>query len=146
MKATITFTANKQNAFDNRNIEITLKHDTLELCARLLFPHQVRNENRLRNPFIQSLYGECLRRIRRDALSRYLKTNSDYEISAFIRKNDPEVRVHGNYAVLQIGFETFMSPIQDDILELVKAHEVNPDCPTLLGYELEAIGAIRWER
>ena len=55
MKATITFMANSQNVFDNRNVEIQLKHDTLELCARLLFPHQVRNENRLRNPFIQSL-------------------------------------------------------------------------------------------
>lgn len=146
MKAIITFLANTQNVFDHRNVEITLKHDTLELCARLLFPHQVRNENRLRNPFINSLYGECLRRIRRDALSRYLRTDSDYEISAFIRKNDPEIRVHGNHAVLTIGADTFMSPIQADLLELVKAHAVNPDCPTLLGYELEAIGAIRWER
>lgn len=146
MKATITFMANSQNVFDNRNVEIQLKHDTLKLCARLLFPHQVRNENRLRNPFINSLYNECLRRIRRDALSRYLRTNSDCEISAFIRENDPEIRVHGNYAVLTIGVDTFMSPIQADLLELVKAHDVNPDCPTLLGYELEAIGAIRWER
>lgn len=146
MKAVITFLANTQNVFDHRNVEVTLKHDTLELCARLLFPHQMRNENRLRNPFINSLYGECLRRIRRDALSRYLRTDSDYEISAFIRENDPEIRVHGNHAVLTIGADTFMSPIQADLLELVKAHAVNPDCPTLLGYELEAIGAIRWER
>lgn len=146
MKATITFMANSQNLFDNRNVEIQLKHNTLELCARLLFPHQVRNENRLRNPFINSLYNECLRRIRRDALSRYLRTNSDCEISAFIRENNPEIRVRGNHAVLTIGVDTFMSPIQADLLELVKAHEVNPDCPTLLGYELEAIGAIRWER